>query len=157
MSDSDAPLRVILAEDHTIVREGLRALLSARSDMSVVAEVGDGQAAVEAATRLRPDVIVMDLGMPLLNGVDATAKIREQAPGTQVLILSMQSSEAYVRPGDPGGGRWLSGQRVRSLGPGGGDPGAGPRRGVLQPGGREDPSTRVAPARGGAGERARGR
>jgi DNA-binding NarL/FixJ family response regulator len=98
MSESDAPLRVILAEDHTIVREGLRALLSARSDMSVVAEVGDGQAAVEAAARLRPDVIVMDLGMPLLNGVDATAQIREQAPGTQVLILSMHSSEAYVRP-----------------------------------------------------------
>ena len=92
------PIRVILAEDHTIVREGLRALLDARDDVQVVAEVGNGRAAVEAALRERPDVIVMDLGMPELNGVDATAQIRAQAPETQVLILSMHSSEEYVRP-----------------------------------------------------------
>lgn len=95
---SATPLRVILAEDHTIVREGLRALLATRDDIEVVAEVGNGRAAVEATAQLRPDVIVMDLGMPELNGVDATAQIRAQTPSTQVLILSMHSSEEYVRP-----------------------------------------------------------
>ena len=94
----NAPIRVILAEDHTIVREGLRALLSARDDIEVIAEVGNGRAAVEAVAAQAPDVIVMDLGMPELNGVDATRLIRERHPGTQVLILSMHSSEEYVRP-----------------------------------------------------------
>ncbi|MCA9634846.1 MAG: response regulator transcription factor [Myxococcales bacterium] len=93
-----APIRVILAEDHTIVREGLRALLSAREDIDVIAEVGNGRAAVEAVATQSPDVIVMDLGMPELNGVDATRLIRERHPTTQVLILSMHSSEEYVRP-----------------------------------------------------------
>jgi DNA-binding NarL/FixJ family response regulator len=93
-----APIRVILAEDHTIVREGLRALLGARDEIEVVAEVGNGRAAVDAVGEHRPDVIVMDLGMPELNGVDATRMIRERHPDTQVLILSMHSSEEYVRP-----------------------------------------------------------
>jgi DNA-binding NarL/FixJ family response regulator len=91
-------LRVLLAEDHTIVREGLRALLDAREDMLVVGEVADGQAAVEAAKRLRPDVIVMDLGLPKLNGVDATVEIKGQLPETKVLVLSMYSGAEYVRP-----------------------------------------------------------
>lgn len=91
-------IRVLLAEDHTIVREGLRALLSGRGDIEVVDEVDNGRAAVEAAARHRPDVIVMDLGMPELNGVDATRAIRQAQPDTQVLILSMHSGEEYVRP-----------------------------------------------------------
>ncbi|HFE47223.1 MAG TPA: response regulator transcription factor [Nannocystis exedens] len=91
-------IRVILAEDHTIVREGLRALLDACEGVQVVAEVGNGRAAVEAVASHRPDVIVMDLGMPELNGVDATRLIRERFTDTQVLILSMHSSEEYVRP-----------------------------------------------------------
>ena len=91
-------LRVLLAEDHTIVREGLRALLDAREDMHVVGEVSDGKAAVDAALRLRPDVIVMDLGMPKLNGVDATAQIKGRLPDTKVLVLSMYSQDEYVRP-----------------------------------------------------------
>ncbi len=98
MTASNAPIRVILAEDHTIVREGLRALLSVRDDIDVVAEVGNGRAAVEAVGVHRPDVIVMDLGMPELNGVDATRLVRERFKDTQVLILSMHSSEEYVRP-----------------------------------------------------------
>ena len=88
----------MLAEDHTIVREGLRALLDVRDDIEVIAEVADGRAAVEAVTQHKPDVVVMDLGMPELNGVDATRQIRKDFPATQVLILSMHSGEEYVRP-----------------------------------------------------------
>lgn len=91
-------IRVVLAEDHTIVREGLRALLDVRDDIEVVAEVADGRAAVEAVTEHKPDVVIMDLGMPELNGVDATRAIRKDFPTTQVLILSMHSGEEYVRP-----------------------------------------------------------
>jgi two-component system, NarL family, response regulator NreC len=93
-----APIRVVLAEDHTIVREGLRALLDVRDDIEVVAEVSDGRAAVEVVATHKPDVVVMDLGMPELNGVDATRQIRKEHPNTQVLILSMHSGEEYVRP-----------------------------------------------------------
>ncbi|MBZ5715540.1 MULTISPECIES: response regulator [Nannocystis] len=91
-------IRVVLAEDHTIVREGLRALLDVRDDIEVVAEVADGRAAVEAVAAHKPDVAIMDLGMPELNGVDATRAIRKDFPATQVLILSMHSGEEYVRP-----------------------------------------------------------
>jgi len=98
MSAAKAPIRVILAEDHTIVREGLRALLSVRDEIEVVAEVENGRAALEAVGVHRPDVIVMDLGMPELNGVDATRLIRDKFKDTEVLILSMHSSEEYVRP-----------------------------------------------------------
>src|SRR5690606_15106539 len=95
---SAAKLRVLLAEDHTIVREGLRSLLADRDDMEVVGEVADGISAVEQAFALRPDVIVMDLGMPRLNGVDATARIKAKLPDTKVLVLSMYQAEDYVRP-----------------------------------------------------------
>jgi len=91
-----APIRVVLAEDHTIVREGLRALLDVREDITVVAEVADGRAAVEAVVTHKPDVVVMDLGMPELNGVDATRQIRKDNPNTQVLILSMHTTEDFV-------------------------------------------------------------
>lgn len=91
-------IRVLLAEDHTIVREGLKALLAATDDLQVVGEVGNGREAVEAVGRLSPDVIVMDLNMPELNGVDATRKIREQPEAPKVLILSMYDGEEYVRP-----------------------------------------------------------
>ena len=95
MSD---PIRVILAEDHMIVREGLRALLEGRDDVVVVAEAEDGEAAVKAAAEHRPDVVVMDLNLPNLNGVDATKQIRKAQPDTHVLILSMYSTEEHVRP-----------------------------------------------------------
>lgn len=91
-------VRVVLAEDHLIVREGLRALLDARDDVEVVAEADNGQDAVTAAKEHRPNVVVMDLNMPGLNGVDATKAIRESLPGTHVLILSMYSTEEHVRP-----------------------------------------------------------
>ncbi len=94
----EKPIRVLLAEDHTIVREGVKALLEGQPDIQVVGEVGDGRAAVEAAARLQPDVIIMDLGMPKLNGVDATREIRAKGGPTRVVVLSMYSGEEYVRP-----------------------------------------------------------
>ncbi len=98
MSSEKKTIRVVLAEDHTIVHEGLRALLDVRDDIEVVAEVADGRAAVEAVAAHKPDVAILDLGMPELNGVDATRIIRKDHPTTQVLILSMHSGEEYVRP-----------------------------------------------------------
>jgi two-component system response regulator NreC len=94
----DKTIRVLLAEDHTIVREGLKALLSATEDLEVVGEVEDGRAAVDAIPRLLPDVVVMDLNMPKLNGVDATREIREKIGAPKVVILSMYDGEEYVRP-----------------------------------------------------------
>ena len=94
----DKTIRVLLAEDHTIVREGLKALLTATEDLEVVGEVQNGREAVEAVARLSPDVVVMDLNMPELNGVDATREIREKPDAPKVLILSMYDGEEYVRP-----------------------------------------------------------
>lgn len=94
----DKTIRVLLAEDHTIVREGLKALLNATADLEVVGEVEDGRAAVDAVPRLNPDVVVMDLNMPKLNGVDATREIREKVGAPKVVILSMYDGEEYVRP-----------------------------------------------------------
>lgn len=97
-TDPPGPIRVLLADDHTIVREGLRALLASQADIEVVAEAADGREAVRLAETLRPDVVVMDLTMPLLNGVDATEAIRRRLPDTRVLVLSMHSGEEHVRP-----------------------------------------------------------
>lgn len=91
-------IRVLLAEDHTIVREGLRALLEDPEDIEVVGEACDGRRAVEMARALQPDVVLMDLGMPGLNGMDATRQIRAHAPAARVLVLSMHAGEEYVRP-----------------------------------------------------------
>lgn len=90
-------LRVLLAEDHTIVREGLRALLDAQPDMEVVGEAADGREALEAAKTLGPDVVVMDISMPGLNGVRATEAIRHECPGTRVLALTMHEDKEYLR------------------------------------------------------------
>lgn len=89
-------LRLLLGDDHTLVRQGLLKILGERPEWEVVAEVGDGRVAVQEAIAKRPDVAVIDIGMPLLNGVDATQQIMKHAPGTRVLILSMHSEEAYV-------------------------------------------------------------
>ena len=89
-------ITVLLAEDHTIVREGLRALLNTEADIEVIGEADNGRLAVELATRLRPEVVVMDLAMPLLNGLEATRQIRESVPATKVLILSAYSDDEYI-------------------------------------------------------------
>jgi DNA-binding NarL/FixJ family response regulator len=89
-------ITVLLAEDHEIVREGLRALLQAEGDLEVVGEAQTGRQAVELARRLRPAVVVMDIAMPLLNGLEATRQILKAVPATRVLILSAHGDDAYV-------------------------------------------------------------
>lgn len=90
------PITVLLAEDHMVVREGLRTLLQAEGDIEVVGEAASGRQAVELTRRLRPAVVVMDLAMPLLNGLEATRQILKAVPSTRVLILSAHADEAYV-------------------------------------------------------------
>ena len=90
-------IRVLLVDDHSLVRGGFRRMLEDEPDMEVVGEAGDGNAAVEAALRLQPDVAVMDFALPGMTGAIATKKMREVAPRTRVLILSMHSEPNYVR------------------------------------------------------------
>jgi DNA-binding NarL/FixJ family response regulator len=90
------PIKTLLADDHTIVREGLRSLLLADSEIQVIGEAHNGREAVEMTLRLRPDVVVMDIAMPLLNGLEATRQILAAVPATKVLILSAHSDDAYV-------------------------------------------------------------
>ena len=89
-------ISVLLADDHTIVREGLRKLLEAESDIEVVGEATTGRQAVEMTRKLQPAVIVMDIAMPLLNGLEATCQIRQLVPDAKVIILSAHSDDAYV-------------------------------------------------------------
>lgn len=90
-------IRVVLAEDHHLVREGIRALLERADDIEVVGEAADGQEAVELVQRLAPDVLVMDIAMPRLDGTQATERVRALGVATQVVILSMHSDETLVR------------------------------------------------------------
>jgi DNA-binding NarL/FixJ family response regulator len=89
-------IKILLADDHTILRQGIRALLEAESDIEVIEEAENGRDAVKKAMRLRPDIVIMDISMPILNGLDATRLIRKRVPTTRVLILSMHKSEEYV-------------------------------------------------------------
>lgn len=89
-------LRLLIGDDHTLMRQGLRKILEERPDWEVVAEVGDGRDAVRRAMALKPDVAILDIGMPQLNGIDATQQILRRVPETRVLILSMHSDEGYV-------------------------------------------------------------
>jgi DNA-binding NarL/FixJ family response regulator len=90
-------LRILIADDHSVVRAGLRALLESRQGWAVSAEASDGRDAVEKATKLKPDVAVLDIGMPLLNGVEATRRIRTASPTTEILILTMHESDDLVQ------------------------------------------------------------
>jgi DNA-binding NarL/FixJ family response regulator len=89
-------LRLLIGDDHTLVRQGLRKILEDDGRWTIVAEVGDGREAVAQALALRPDVAILDVGMPLLNGIDATQQIVRKLPEVRVLMLSMHSDEAYV-------------------------------------------------------------
>jgi DNA-binding NarL/FixJ family response regulator len=89
-------IKTLLADDHTIVREGLRALLSADGEIEVVGEAHNGREAVTMADALSPDIVVMDIAMPLLNGLEATKQILAKNPAIKVLILSAHSDDAYI-------------------------------------------------------------
>lgn len=89
-------LRILLADDHIVMRTGLRALLERQPNLEVVGESENGRETVALAASLRPDVVVMDVGMPVLNGIEATQTIVTQCPATAVVILSMHADESYV-------------------------------------------------------------
>jgi len=90
------PIRILLADDHTVVRDGLRALLEKQPDMAVVGEAADGRDSIRLAEEHSPDVVIMDIGMPNLNGIEATRRILAAHPRTAVLMLSMHQDESYV-------------------------------------------------------------
>jgi DNA-binding NarL/FixJ family response regulator len=89
-------IRVLLADDHTVVRQGLRALLEAEQDITVVGEADTGRLAVQLTAKLTPDVVVMDIAMPILNGLEATRQIIKETPTAKVLVLSSYSDDEYV-------------------------------------------------------------
>ena len=91
-----ARLRILLADDHTSVRQGLRKNLEAQPEWTVVAEAADGRETVRLANELQPDVVILDIGMPLLTGIEATRQIVRRLPSTGVVILSMHSDETYI-------------------------------------------------------------
>ena len=90
------PIKLFLADDHTIVRQGLAKLLDGNLDMQVIGEAENGREAVKKVQELNPDVVLMDISMPLLNGIEATRQIRKMAPQTKVIILSMHSQDRYI-------------------------------------------------------------
>jgi len=97
MNPTTKKCRVLLADDHAIVRQGFRLILDAEDDIEVIGEASNGREAVEQAETLRPDVIVMDVAMPELNGIEATRRITETMPRTRILALSMHRDSVYVR------------------------------------------------------------
>jgi two-component system, NarL family, response regulator NreC len=98
-------LRILLADDHRLVRHGLRKILEEQPDWEIVAEVANGREAVQRAAEERPDVAVLDIAMPQLNGVEATRQIQRRCPEVNVLILSMHADEAYIRQALQAGAR----------------------------------------------------
>jgi len=90
-------IRILLADDHAVVRQGFKMILAAQADMEIVGEAGNGREAVELAEGLQPDVVVMDVAMPELNGIEATRRLADSSPRTRVLALSMHKDSVYVR------------------------------------------------------------
>ncbi|HEV2176360.1 MAG TPA: response regulator transcription factor [Terriglobia bacterium] len=99
------PVRILLADDHEIVRRGLRAILEAQADWQVTDEAANGLEAVEKAERTKPDLVVMDISMPGMNGLEAARRIRLSHPGVEVLFLTMHESEQMIREGIDAGAR----------------------------------------------------
>ena len=91
-------IRIVIADDHAIVRTGVRAILSTKGDVTIAAEAADGRAALDAVAQHRPDVLVIDLTMPELNGMEAIGRVRALSPMTKVLVLSMHAAPEFVRP-----------------------------------------------------------
>lgn len=90
-------IRILLVDDHTLLREGIRALLEKESKFKVIGEAGDGRTAIEMVRQLQPDIVLMDIAMPLLNGLEATTQILQCQPNSKVIILSMYDYESYIR------------------------------------------------------------
>ena len=97
MADANGPLRILLADDHVTVRHGLKLLIEAQADMKVVAEASDGATAILQALELNPDVIVMDISMPGMNGLVATRKLKQQHPHAVIVTLTRHGDEAYLQ------------------------------------------------------------
>src|SRR5581483_5220575 len=93
----DGNIKILLADDHTIVRQGLKLILSANADLQVVGEAANGREAVELAQKLKPDIVLMDVAMPELNGIEATRRMVEANARVRVLVLSMHKEAVYVR------------------------------------------------------------
>jgi RNA polymerase sigma factor (sigma-70 family) len=89
-------IKVFLADDHTVIRDGLRFMLEAQGDITVVGDAADGRQAVNQVQKLKPDVVIMDIAMPELNGIEATQQIRQTCPSTQVVILSVYSNAEHI-------------------------------------------------------------
>ena len=98
-------ITILIADDHAVVREGLRTILEVTGDFEIIGEAGDGRDAVNKAELLRPDVILMDISMPELNGIEATRLIRERIPATKIIILSRHHSNEYVNRATQAGAR----------------------------------------------------
>lgn len=94
---SSKKIRILLADDHTILRKGVRMLIDSQPDMEVVSEAKTGREAVEQARKLKPDIVIMDVSMPELNGIEGTRQICDELPHTKVLALSMHKDSVYVR------------------------------------------------------------
>ncbi len=88
--------RIVIAEDHTILREGLRALLSTDPDLEIVGEARDGQEAIRSVEKSKPNLILMDLSMPRMNGMDAIKEIKKRSPETKILVLTVHKNEEYI-------------------------------------------------------------
>jgi DNA-binding NarL/FixJ family response regulator len=99
------PVRVLIADDNALLRQGIRSLFEARLEWQVVGEAANGREAVEKAMQLRPDIALMDISMPELNGIEATRQIVKSVPGTEVLILTMDESEKTMREALEAGAR----------------------------------------------------
>jgi DNA-binding NarL/FixJ family response regulator len=97
MTKHSKKIRILVADDHELVRQGIRGLLQSQPDWLVVGEAADGRETIAKARKLRPDVAILDIGMPVQDGLEATRQIREAAPDTKVLILTMHQSDQLVR------------------------------------------------------------
>ncbi|WP_240475635.1 response regulator transcription factor [Herbaspirillum rhizosphaerae] len=91
-----APIRIYIADDHTIVRDGLAVMLQVHSDIKVVGSGSDGRQAVKEVVSLRPDIVIMDIAMPNLNGIEATLLLRNEAPGVKIIMLSMYATKEHI-------------------------------------------------------------